>query len=124
MREMNKLVISGRKLVMMSGRKLADEIQGRLKDETAELRTQGITPGLATVLVGDDPPSAIYIAMKHMTCEEIGIRCVGEILEPARRVYNVHIRRSGSRSTEVSIPRRNPRISFIGRTGTSMMLPS
>jgi methylenetetrahydrofolate dehydrogenase (NADP+)/methenyltetrahydrofolate cyclohydrolase len=74
MREMNKLVL-------MSGRKLADEIQGRLKDETAELRTQGITPGLATVLVGDDPPSAIYIAMKRKTCEEIGIRSIHTHLE-------------------------------------------
>ena len=45
MREMNKLVV-------MSGRKLADEIQGRLKDETAQLRAQGITPGLAGPLAG------------------------------------------------------------------------
>ena len=74
MREMNKLVV-------MSGRKLADEIQGRLKDETAQLRAQGITPGLATVLVGDDPPSAIYIAMKRKTCEEIGIRSIHTHLE-------------------------------------------
>jgi len=69
MSEMNKPVI-------MSGRKLADEIQDRLKAETTALSKQGVTPGLATVLVGDDPASAIYIAMKRKTCEEIGIRSI------------------------------------------------
>jgi len=69
MSEMNQPVI-------MSGRKLADEIQDRLKAETTALSKQGVTPGLATVLVGDDPPSAIYIAMKRKTCEEIGIRSI------------------------------------------------
>ena len=62
--------------VIMSGRKLADEMQARLAKETAEMRQQGITPGLATILVGDDGPSATYISMKHRACEEIGIRSI------------------------------------------------
>ncbi len=60
--------------VVMSGRKLADSIRANLAREVALLRAQGITPGLATILVGDDAPSAVYIDMKHRACEEVGIR--------------------------------------------------
>ena len=67
---------SGNGPVIMSGRKLAGEMQERLAKETAEMRVQGITPGLATILVGDDGPSATYISMKHRACEEIGIRSI------------------------------------------------
>src|ERR1700674_969961 len=52
--------------------------------------------------------------------EEVGTWPVGQILQPAARVDEVH-RRSGSRSTLVSIPFRKPRISRIGRTGMSSM---
>ena len=67
---------SGESPVIMSGRKLADEMQERLANEVAALRERGVTPGLATILVGDDGPSATYIAMKHQACEEIGIRSI------------------------------------------------
>ena len=67
---------SGEGPVIMSGRKLADEMQARLTNEVAALRERGVTPGLATILVGDDGPSATYIAMKHRACEEIGIRSI------------------------------------------------
>lgn len=71
--------------VIMNGRKLADEIQGRLTLATTDLRAKGIVPGLATVLVGDDEPSAMYIAMKHRTCGEIGIRSMHtHIKEPSQ----------------------------------------
>jgi len=60
----------------MSGRELADKIQARLRNEAAALKRQGITPGLGTLLVGNDPASATYIAMKHRACEEVGITSV------------------------------------------------
>lgn len=62
--------------IIMDGRKLAGAIQARLKKETLVLREKGIIPGLATILVGDDAPSATYIAMKHRTCQQIGIRSI------------------------------------------------
>ena len=66
--------------VIMSGRDLADKIQVQLRDEAAGLKTQGIMPGLGTLLVGEDPASATYIAMKRRACEEIGIASVHEHL--------------------------------------------
>ena len=40
------------------------------------MKAQGITPGLATVLVGDDPASHAYVKMKHRDCEQIGVRSI------------------------------------------------
>jgi methylenetetrahydrofolate dehydrogenase (NADP+)/methenyltetrahydrofolate cyclohydrolase len=48
--------------------------------EVAELRQVGVTPGLGTILVGDDVPSARYVAMKHADCAEIGISSIHEHL--------------------------------------------
>lgn len=49
----------------------------RLRDEVAErvsaLRAEGVVPGLGTLLVGDDGPSANYVSMKHRDCAEVGI---------------------------------------------------
>jgi methylenetetrahydrofolate dehydrogenase (NADP+)/methenyltetrahydrofolate cyclohydrolase len=42
-------------------------------DRVARLRSAGVTVGLGTILVGDDGPSARYVAMKHADCEEVGI---------------------------------------------------
>ncbi|MBT5873984.1 MAG: bifunctional 5,10-methylenetetrahydrofolate dehydrogenase/5,10-methenyltetrahydrofolate cyclohydrolase [Candidatus Latescibacteria bacterium] len=62
--------------VIMSGRNLADQLQETMKDETNALKRQGIVPGLGTVLVGDDPASATYIAMKHKACEDVGMASI------------------------------------------------
>ena len=45
----------------------------RLAERIAGLEAQGVTPGLGTLLVGDDPASAKYVAMKHRNCAELGI---------------------------------------------------
>ena len=45
----------------------------RLAERITALRAQGVTPGLGTLLVGDDPASAKYVAMKHRNCAELGI---------------------------------------------------
>lgn len=51
-------------------------IKAELAERVAALREQGITPGLGTVLVGDDPGSHWYVGAKHKDCAEIGITSI------------------------------------------------
>ena len=62
--------------VVLDGEALAAQIRSELKVEVDDLLAAGITPGLGTILVGDDPPSARYVAMKHQDCAEIDITSV------------------------------------------------
>jgi len=52
---------------------IAQSVKDRVKKAVEELKSQGISPCLATILVGDNPASATYIRTKHKACEEIGI---------------------------------------------------
>jgi methylenetetrahydrofolate dehydrogenase (NADP+)/methenyltetrahydrofolate cyclohydrolase len=52
---------------------IAQSVKDRVKKDAVELKSQGITPCLATVLVGDNPASATYVKNKHKACEEVGI---------------------------------------------------
>jgi methylenetetrahydrofolate dehydrogenase (NADP+)/methenyltetrahydrofolate cyclohydrolase len=61
---------------ILDGKALAATIKGQLAIRTAELKTRGITPGLGTVLVGDDPGSHSYVGGKHRDCHEIGINSI------------------------------------------------
>ena len=61
---------------ILDGKALASTIKGQLAIRTAELKTRGITPGLGTVLVGDDPGSHSYVGGKHRDCHEIGINSI------------------------------------------------
>ena len=58
---------------IIDGRAVAASVRERVAAEVAELRAGGVSPGLATVLVGDDPPSHVYVRMKQKACEEVGI---------------------------------------------------
>ncbi len=58
---------------IIDGRKISDEIKSEIKAEVDKLRQKGIIPGLAAVLVGDDPASALYVKMKASACEKAGI---------------------------------------------------
>jgi methylenetetrahydrofolate dehydrogenase (NADP+)/methenyltetrahydrofolate cyclohydrolase len=58
---------------IIDGKAIAKEIRARIKDETAELKSCDVTPGLAVVLVGDDPASRVYVTMKEKACAEAGI---------------------------------------------------
>jgi methylenetetrahydrofolate dehydrogenase (NADP+)/methenyltetrahydrofolate cyclohydrolase len=58
---------------IIDGKKVAAEIRAELKDEVAALAKRRITPGLAVVIVGDDPASHVYVRMKHKACNEVGI---------------------------------------------------
>ena len=59
---------------IISGKTVAEAIRSELKTEIAELKAQhGIVPGLATVLVGEDPASVSYVTAKGQGCKDIGI---------------------------------------------------
>ncbi len=58
---------------VLDGEAVAAVLKAELEDRVQALVDRGITPGLGTVLVGDDGPSANYVAMKHRDCEELGI---------------------------------------------------
>ncbi len=58
---------------IIDGKAIAADIRAETAKAAAELRERGITPGLATVLVGDDPASHKYVSMKRKMCAEVGI---------------------------------------------------
>lgn len=58
---------------IINGKEIAAQIRLELKDRVAVLASQGRTPGLAVVLVGDNPASAVYVRQKKKACQEIGI---------------------------------------------------
>jgi methylenetetrahydrofolate dehydrogenase (NADP+)/methenyltetrahydrofolate cyclohydrolase len=61
--------------VILDGRKISAEIREELKGEAKRLKEKkGIVPGLAGVLVGEDPGSITYVGLKSKACEEIGIK--------------------------------------------------
>ena len=57
----------------IDGKRVAKEIKGELKIRVEKLKESGVTPGLAAVLVGEDPASQIYVRSKARACEKIGI---------------------------------------------------
>jgi len=66
---------------MIDGTAIAASIQEELTAEVAQLKEQhGIVPGLATVLVGENPASQTYVKMKRKRCAEVGIHSVGHEL--------------------------------------------
>jgi methylenetetrahydrofolate dehydrogenase (NADP+)/methenyltetrahydrofolate cyclohydrolase len=69
---------------VIDGKAIAAEVRARVAAEVADLVAAGArAPGLATVLVGEDPASQVYIAGKHRTCEEAGIRSIHHGLDAA-----------------------------------------
>jgi methylenetetrahydrofolate dehydrogenase (NADP+)/methenyltetrahydrofolate cyclohydrolase len=58
---------------IIDGNKIADEIRTELSTKVEALKAEGITPGLAVVLVGDDPASQVYVRNKGKACEKMGI---------------------------------------------------
>ena len=60
----------------LDGTLYRDEIFADLAQRVAALKEKGITPGLATVLVGEDPGSQSYVKMKHRDCEKLGINSI------------------------------------------------
>ena len=61
---------------ILDGKALAASIKKDLAARTVALKAKGITPGLGTVLVGDDPGSHSYVGGKHRDCQEVGINSI------------------------------------------------
>ena len=60
----------------LDGKATASAIKAELTQRVGALRARGVVPGLATVLVGEDPASQNYVKMKHRDCEEVGIASI------------------------------------------------
>ncbi len=58
---------------VMDGRTLASQIKERLRGRVREMNAAGVSPKLATILVGDDPASKVYVGNKHKAAQEVGI---------------------------------------------------
>jgi methylenetetrahydrofolate dehydrogenase (NADP+)/methenyltetrahydrofolate cyclohydrolase len=58
---------------IIDGKAIAAKLREKIKAGTTELTAQGVTPGLAVVLVGEDPASRVYVSMKEKACAACGI---------------------------------------------------
>ena len=63
-------------MTILDGKKLSQKIRVEVKKEVEELKKEGIIPGLAVILVGDDPASRVYVKMKKDACHDVGIYSV------------------------------------------------
>jgi methylenetetrahydrofolate dehydrogenase (NADP+)/methenyltetrahydrofolate cyclohydrolase len=61
---------------LIDGKAVSKAVKERVKNECERLKEQGITPGLAVILVGDDPASQVYVRNKERACEECGFYSV------------------------------------------------
>ena len=59
---------------LIDGKALATEVRASLKNDVQELKSKGITPILAVILVGDDKASQIYVRNKNKACQDVGIK--------------------------------------------------
>lgn len=62
--------------IILDGKATATTVKADLAQRVSALNASGVTPGLATVLVGDDPGSHSYVAGKHRDCAEVGIASI------------------------------------------------
>jgi len=66
---------------IIDGKAIAEKVREEVRQTVARMKEDhGYTPGLATVLVGENPASATYVRSKRKTCEELGIRSIGHEL--------------------------------------------
>lgn len=66
---------------IIDGKVLARQVEEEVRSGVEDLESnRGVTPGLATILVGDDPASKMYVRLKHKACERVGIRAEDHLL--------------------------------------------
>lgn len=58
---------------LISGKIISAAVKERIKNDVAKLKEKGVTPGLAVIIVGDDPASKIYVGNKEKACNDLGI---------------------------------------------------
>src|SRR6056297_3507862 len=76
---------------IIDGNAVAEEIRSDLQTAIETLADEGVRPGLATVLMSDDPASETYVSMKQRDCEEVGIEGIHVELDedaPAQELYD------------------------------------
>src|SRR5947199_6235731 len=61
---------------LIDGRAIAEKVYVDLRLEIAELKAKGVTPGLAVILIGDNPASRAYVRSKDKMCRELGLHSV------------------------------------------------
>jgi methylenetetrahydrofolate dehydrogenase (NADP+)/methenyltetrahydrofolate cyclohydrolase len=66
--------VTSEQATLIDGKALASDIRSEVREQAASLTEQGQQPGLAVILVGEDPASAVYVKNKIKACEEAGIR--------------------------------------------------
>ena len=87
---------------ILDGTATAATIKAELTERVAALATRGIVPGLATVLVGDDPGSRWYVGGKHKDCAEVGIASIRRDLPDAQAAAATRDRPCRARPAESS----------------------
>ena len=75
---------------LLDGNAFLEAVKADLRERLDKLRAQGVTPGLGTILVGDDPNSASYVARKHRNCEELGMASLHQALPATASQEEVH----------------------------------
>jgi methylenetetrahydrofolate dehydrogenase (NADP+)/methenyltetrahydrofolate cyclohydrolase len=58
---------------LINGKEIGEKIRKEIAEQVSQLKEKGVTPGLAVILVGEDPASQTYVRNKHRSCEAIGI---------------------------------------------------
>ena len=61
---------------LLDGKLMSDELRARIAERVTALKEKGVTPGLAVILVGEDPASQIYVRNKEKGCEQVGMHSV------------------------------------------------
>jgi methylenetetrahydrofolate dehydrogenase (NADP+)/methenyltetrahydrofolate cyclohydrolase len=75
--------------ILLDGEAVAARVQAEVRDRVERLRSEHISVGLGTVLVGADAPSERYVAMKHEDCAKVGMISVGEHLPETATQHEV-----------------------------------
>lgn len=58
---------------LINGKEISTALKKRIAEEVLELKQKGVTPGLAVIIVGNDPASEVYVGSKERTCKELGM---------------------------------------------------
>jgi methylenetetrahydrofolate dehydrogenase (NADP+)/methenyltetrahydrofolate cyclohydrolase len=87
---------------LIEGRTIAEKVYAELRGEIAELRRNGRTPGLAVVLVGDNPASRAYVRSKDKMCRDLGLHSV-KLELPADTTQDALLERVGELNRDPAI---------------------
>jgi len=72
--------------MIIDGKSLASEMEAETRDRVEKLAALGKRPGLATIIVGKNPASQMYVRIKHSACDRVGIRSENAILPEEARI--------------------------------------